>query len=180
VIGGRRPVPAIRTARPQEFPGLRALEERSDTMFAEVGMASPPDGRGYWLVAADGGVFSFGDAGFYGSMGGTPLAQPVVGMAAPPDGRGYWLVAADGGVLGFGDAGFDGSMGGRPLDQPVVGMAADAGSGGYWLVAADGGVFALGAPFLGSRGGQGGDDRFFAIAGSGHGAGYVLAGQLPA
>ena len=37
-----------------------------------VGIASTPDGKGYWLVAADGGVFSFGDAGFYGSMGGNP------------------------------------------------------------------------------------------------------------
>ncbi len=32
-----------------------------------VGMAATPDGQGYWLVASDGGVFSFGDAGFHGS-----------------------------------------------------------------------------------------------------------------
>jgi len=44
-------------------------------------MASTPDGKGYWLVASDGGVFSFGDASFYGSMGGKPLNKPVVGMA---------------------------------------------------------------------------------------------------
>ena len=25
-------------------------------------MAATPNGRGYWLVASDGGVFSFGDA----------------------------------------------------------------------------------------------------------------------
>ena len=30
-----------------------------------VGMAATPDGRGYWLVASDGGVFAVGDAGFY-------------------------------------------------------------------------------------------------------------------
>ena len=35
-----------------------------------VGMATTPDGKGYWLVASDGGIFSFGDAQFYGSMGG--------------------------------------------------------------------------------------------------------------
>jgi hypothetical protein len=46
-----------------------------------VGMASTPDGAGYWLVAKDGGIFSFGDAPFAGSMGGMPLNQPVVGMA---------------------------------------------------------------------------------------------------
>ena len=76
-----------------------------------VGMAATPDGRGYWLVASDGGIFSFGDAGFYGSIGGHALNQPIVGMAATPDGRGYWLVASDGGIFSFGDAGFYGSTG---------------------------------------------------------------------
>jgi beta-lactamase class A len=61
-----------------------------------VGMAATPDGNGYWLVAADGGVFTFGDAHFHGSMGGTRLVAPVVGMAATPDGNGYWLVEAQG------------------------------------------------------------------------------------
>ena len=44
-------------------------------------MAATPDGQGYWVVASDGGLFAFGDAGFDGSMGGTPLNEPVVGMA---------------------------------------------------------------------------------------------------
>ena len=35
-----------------------------------VGMAATPDGDGYWLVAADGGVFADGDAGFFGSLVG--------------------------------------------------------------------------------------------------------------
>ena len=37
---------------------------------------------GYWLVASDGGIFSFGDANFYGSMGAQHLNSPVVGIAA--------------------------------------------------------------------------------------------------
>jgi hypothetical protein len=45
-----------------------------------VGMASTADGGGYWLVASDGGIFSFGDAAFDGSMGGAPLNRPIVGM----------------------------------------------------------------------------------------------------
>jgi hypothetical protein len=76
-------------------------------------MASSPDGGGYWLVASDGGVFSYGDAAFYGSAGGTPLNKPVVGMAPTPYGGGYWLVASDGGVFSYGDAGFYGSAGGN-------------------------------------------------------------------
>ncbi|MHB1717096.1 MAG: hypothetical protein ACYCV5_07165, partial [Acidimicrobiales bacterium] len=43
---------------------------------------------GYHEVASDGGIFSFGNAAFYGSMGGKPLNKPIVGMAATPDGKG--------------------------------------------------------------------------------------------
>ena len=35
-----------------------------------VGIAATVDGGGYWLVGEDGGVFSFGDARFYGSAAG--------------------------------------------------------------------------------------------------------------
>ncbi|MGO8871759.1 MAG: hypothetical protein ACLQPH_10235 [Acidimicrobiales bacterium] len=85
-------------------------------------LACGASGNGYWEVASDGGIFSFGDAGFHGSMGGTPLNQPIVGMASTPDGNGYWEVASDGGIFSFGDAGFHGSMGGTRLNQPIVGM----------------------------------------------------------
>jgi IPT/TIG domain len=78
---------------------------------------------GYWMVATDGGIFAYGDAGFYGSHGGTPLNKPVVGIAATPDGKGYWMVATDGGIFTYGDAGFYGSHGGSALNKPVVGMA---------------------------------------------------------
>jgi lysophospholipase L1-like esterase len=77
---------------------------------------------GYWLVAADGGVFSY-NAPFFGSQGGKPLNKPIVGMAATADGAGYWFVAADGGIFTYGDAHFYGSTGGKPLNSPIVGMA---------------------------------------------------------
>ncbi|MHB1962118.1 MAG: Ig-like domain repeat protein, partial [Acidimicrobiales bacterium] len=122
----------------------------SGTATLEVTAATPD-----WLVASDGGVFSFGDAGFFGSMGGQTLNKPIVAMAATPDGRGYWLVASDGGVFSFGDAGFFGSMGGQTLNKPIVAMAATPDGRGYWLVASDGGVFSFGdAGFFGSMGGQ--------------------------
>ena len=78
-------------------------------------------------MASDGGVFSFGDAQFWGSTGGIALNKPIVGMAATPDGDGYWLVASDGGIFAFGDAQFFGSTGGIALNKPIVGMAADGG-----------------------------------------------------
>ena len=75
-----------------------------------VGIApNPTSGDGYWLVASDGGIFSFGDAKFFGSTGSLTLNKPVVGMAATPDGKGYWLVASDGGIFSFGDANSSGA-----------------------------------------------------------------------
>ena len=88
-----------------------------------VEIAATPDGKGYWLAALDGGVFSFGDAQFYGSMGAAPPNAPMVGIASTPDGKGYWLPGADGGVFSFGSAPFEGSMGGKHMNAPVVGIA---------------------------------------------------------
>ena len=120
-----------------------------------VGMASTPDGAGYWLAASNGGVSVHGDANFYGSMAGHALNAPIAHIVATPDGHGYWLVAADGGIFTFGDAPFFGSMGGQHLNAPVVDLAPTPDGGGYWLVAADGGIFSFGdAAFHGSMGGQ--------------------------
>ena len=47
-----------------------------------VGMAPTGDAHGYWFVASDGGVFSYGDAHFAGSEGGTSLAAPMVAIAS--------------------------------------------------------------------------------------------------
>ncbi len=118
-----------------------------------VASVSTPDGLGYWLVASDGGVFSFGDAQYYGSTGAMVLNKPIVGMASTPDGKGYWLVASDGGVFSFGDAQYYGSTGAMVLNKPIVGMASTPDGLGYWLVASDGGIFSFGdATFHGSTG----------------------------
>ena len=120
-----------------------------------VDMAATPLGRGYWLIARDGGVFTFGDARFFGSTGGMRLNEPIVGVAASPTGGGYWLVARDGGVFTFGDARFFGSTGGMRLNEPIIGATATASGRGYWLVARDGGVFTFGdATFHGSAAGR--------------------------
>jgi Putative peptidoglycan binding domain/L,D-transpeptidase catalytic domain len=140
-----------------------------------VGMAATPSGQGYWIVAADGGIFNYGDAGFFGSAGSVPLNKPIVGMAATPDGGGYWLVASDGGVFSYGDAVFRGSAGGLTLNQPVVGMAATPDGGGYWLVAADGGIFSYGdAAFYGSTGSIRLNQPVVGMAAAPGGAGYWL------
>jgi len=118
-----------------------------------VGIVPTPDSKGYWLVAADGGVFTQGDAGFYGSEGGSGVLTPLVGMASTPDGRGYWITGDRGNVYNFGDATSEGGIDAVP-QAPVVGIAATPTGFGYWLVSADGGIFTQGnATFHGSMGG---------------------------
>jgi predicted RNA-binding protein with TRAM domain len=128
----------------------------------------PPPAHGYWLVGADGGIFTFGSAQFHGSAGSLRLQRPVVGIVPTNDRAGYWLDASDGGVFAFGDSGFYGSipaLGLHPagsrlpnsLNAPIVGMVPSADGGGYFMVASDGGVFAFGdARFAGSCPGLGG------------------------
>jgi hypothetical protein len=125
--------------------------------------APAPPTPGYWQVASDGGIFTFGGAQFYGSTGALHLNAPIVGMSVTPDGKGYWLVASDGGIFAFGDAGFFGSTGDIHLNKPIVGMAPTADGQGYWLVASDGGIFAFGdAQYYGSTGGK---TTFYPIVG---------------
>jgi hypothetical protein len=127
-----------------------------------------PSARGYWLVGSDGGIFSFGQAQFYGSTGSLHLQRPVVGIVPTADHGGYWLDASDGGVFSFGDTQFYGSIPGlgfhpagsglpHSLNAPIVGMVPSIDDNGYFMVASDGGVFAFGdAQFAGSCPGIGG------------------------
>ncbi len=128
---------------------------------------------GYWLGAADGGVFAYGSATFNGSAANLHLAAPIVGMAASPTG-GYWLVASDGGVFSFG-APFFGSLAGQALGAPIVGMAATPEGDGYYLVAANGSVFPFGAAvFRGSMQGDPLNAPVVGIAVTADNQGYYL------
>jgi hypothetical protein len=153
----------------------------SPTAPAGAASATPSAGHsytpptGYWLAARDGGVFSYGAAGFHGSMGGTRLNAPIVGAARSASSNGYWEVASDGGVFAFGDAPFLGSTGGMHLNAPIVAMAATPDGQGYWLFAADGGVFAYGdAPYQGSLGGTPLNAPVVGAAATGTGNGYWM------
>ena len=86
-------------------------------------MAVPTSG-GYYLVASDGGIFSYPSTlPFYGSTGSITLNKPVVGIAVVAGG--YYFVAADGGIFSYPNTlTFLGSRGGQSLNAPIVGMSA--------------------------------------------------------
>ena len=132
---------------------------------------------GYWLASGDGGVYSFGSAGFFGSAAELKHKHPIVGMGALQSGQGYWLVAADGSVFAFGAAPFLGSLGGRAVAAPISGMAVTPTGQGYWLVGRDGAVYAFGdAAHLGDPTAVK-PDGVVGIASSPTGNGYWLAAE---
>ena len=96
---------------------------------AFAGTGSPAGG--YWEVASDGGIFSFGSATFHGSMGGQALNAMIVGLAPGPAG-GYWELASDGGVFSF-NVPFFGSRGGQSPADRFFAMVATPDGGGYLL-----------------------------------------------
>ena len=134
-----------------------------------VTMATSAAG-GYWLVAADGGVFAFGDAAYQ-----RPSREPgpaVVGFGVTPSGAGYWLAGASGQVVGAGDARDFGSS----SRSDVAAFAARRQGDGYWVSTGTGTVDRFGdAPNLGGVT-VGRSGRIVAMASTATGLGYWSAG----
>jgi hypothetical protein len=111
------------------------------------------------MTSADGGVYAYGDAGFYGTAHTYDPNFPIIGIERAADDTGYWQVAIDGGVFSFGSAQFHGSA----VDDsayPVLGLTRTATGDGYWMFAIDGGVFSYGdaaGKFYGSAASLGDD-----------------------
>ena len=149
--------------------------DRGRPLNAPVVGDGPDARRGRLLaVASDGGIFSFGDARFYGSTGAMRLNRPVIGMAATPTGRGYWLVGFRRGDLHLRRRPvlrFDGC--GAPATSRSSAWRRTPDGRGYWLVAADGGIFTFGdARFYGSTGRSGWPSRSSGWSRTGDGRGY--------
>jgi hypothetical protein len=112
-------------------------------------LPSPTAAQGYWLVARDGGIFSY-NRPFFGSTGSIKLNEPIVGMATTNDENGYWMVGADGGIFAFGDAVYGGSLPGKHVSvSNIVAIVSDPSTDGYYEIGSDGSVWNFNAPQLG-------------------------------
>jgi hypothetical protein len=125
------------------------------------------DRSGYWLLAEDGGIFTFGNAGFAGAVPEKPRAdwidEKIVSFAPDNDGEGYVIVAASGKAWFFEhpirpqlqDV-IESAFGTRTLNQPIA-LVKERRCGGYLMVATDGGVFATPMSDCGFQGSLGDD-----------------------
>jgi hypothetical protein len=147
---------------------------RSVNPVAKPSSASAP--RGYWLLGADGALYAFGGAPYYGGANGRLAGgETAVGIQSSPSGAGYYVLTSRGRILTFGDARSRGSMDGVPLNAPIIVLAPTPSGKGYWLLGRDGGVFSFGdARFYGSTGGMRLNAPIISMAPTGTGRGYWL------
>jgi len=89
-------------------------------------------------------VYSYGYAGFYGSMGGQHLNKAMISIASTASSNGYWMVASDGGIFSFGDAQFFGSTGSIVLNNQLSAWLQRLRAMVIGMVATDGGIFSFG------------------------------------
>jgi uncharacterized delta-60 repeat protein len=110
-------------------------------------VTEPGARSGYWALASDGHVHSFGDAAALGHA-----AAGAVDIEPTPTGNGYWILDDPGQVQAFGDARPLGGITTRGLtknERPASISALPSGRG-YWIFTTRGRVFSFGeAEFLG-------------------------------
>jgi N-acetylmuramoyl-L-alanine amidase len=106
-------------------------------------IAATPTGAGYWVLASNGAVQSFGDARILGRAPRATSATRAIRLAARPQGDGVWVLTDDGRVAGLGAAA---TLGGPPSGarNPAVDLAPTRSGAGYWVLLADGSVSAHG------------------------------------
>jgi len=162
------PVTATPARSPAPVPGVAPK-----TSLISPASPAPLAAQGYWVVSSDGGVYTVGGTGFFGSGQAVHLSGRAVALVPTPDSHGYWMASSDGGVYTFGDAGFFGAGSTLRLTAPVVGLAATPDGQGYWLVTADGGVYSFGdAGFFGSAPAATATDPVVALTSTPDGQGY--------
>ena len=125
-----------------------------------VALSYTPTGGGYSILNAGGGIYSFGDALYYGNLidGGHPgqtgfpqYPGPAVSLAWTPSGLGYSILTSSGAIYSFGDAQYFGNL----LDHGYPGVAVSlnmtkSGSG-YSILTSSGALYTFGdANYLGN------------------------------
>jgi hypothetical protein len=144
-----------------------------------VGIVPSANGQGYYMVAADGGVFAFNSvfAGSCPGIGG--CAGAAVAVAPDASGKGYWLATNSGQIYAFGNAKYFGAPGTQ--SSKITSMVRTPDGGGYYIVDGLGQVFAYGdAVWRGNlpAGAAVGFDPATAIAATADGQGYWITTAL--
>ena len=128
-----------------------------------------PKSGGSWILSSDGGIHTYGDAGYYGHGIGGDSAAVALGVTA--SGRGYWILSRNGGIHTYGDAGYHGhGIGG---DSAAVALGVTPSGNGYWILSRNGGIHTYGDAVYHGHG-VGGDSAAVALGVTPSGRGYWI------
>ncbi|MHB8378614.1 MAG: hypothetical protein ACYDB2_01690 [Acidimicrobiales bacterium] len=128
------------------------------TGAAVVGVVATTDGKGYYVLRANGAVDAYGVPS-YGSFatGSLPTGVTATGIALDSASGGYWVVTSNGTVKGF-NAPYHGETllppGGWGQHPAAVAIASAPDGSGYYVLRANGAVYAYGAKGHGSLAGH--------------------------
>ncbi|GAC1327505.1 MAG: hypothetical protein NVSMB17_01610 [Candidatus Dormibacteria bacterium] len=116
--------------------------------------------HGYNILTGAGGIYSFGDAGYFGNLIDHGYPGPAIGLSETPEGRGYAIVTTPGNLYTFGDAVYFGNLndpcnnGGGPCATPAYPGPAVAfdytprgvttNGAGYAILTGGGGLYSFG------------------------------------
>ncbi|MDQ3946266.1 MAG: hypothetical protein M3357_14150 [Actinomycetota bacterium] len=139
------------TTAPPAPTGTTTGPSTTTTTSPRASIQSSSTRSGYWMVSANGAVYTFGDAPHLGNGRVEPGVE-AVDLEPTPSGRGYWVVDGAGGVSGLGDATVYGHADRSRLasGETITSLSATVSGRGYWLFTTRGRVLAFGdASFLG-------------------------------
>ena len=106
-----------------------------------VGPAGPP---GYSILNQGGGIYSFGDATYYGNLIDHAYPGPAVGLSETPDGHGYNILTAPGAIYSFGNANYFGNLLDHHYPGPATALSFTPSAGGYAILTRGGGIYTFG------------------------------------
>ncbi|HEX6348401.1 MAG TPA: hypothetical protein VF160_03305 [Candidatus Dormibacteraeota bacterium] len=117
----------------------------------QPGPAAPPPAGGYNILTGFGGIYSFGNAGYYGNLIDRGYPGPAIGLAETPDGLGYDILNTAGAIYTFGDAQYHGNLLDHGYPSPAVAIAVTPSGGGYAILNSSGALYTFGdAPYFGN------------------------------
>jgi len=128
---------------------------RSGMREIQVGLSNLPSNEwtfaiarhyvnGYWIIAANGQVFPFGQATDMTDNSGNGVSTIIVAAEGHPSAAGFWTMEQSGRVHSYGAASYLGDPSGPTMPNDFIDMAVTPSGNGYWLMRSTGGVYTYG------------------------------------
>ncbi len=138
---------------------------------------NPAAPGGYNILTSFGGIYSFGNARYYGNLIDHGYPGPATGLAEMPGGDGYQILTSFGGLYSFGSA--SGHYFGNLIDHgypgPAVGISMTPSGNGYAILNSGGGLYTFGdAHYFGNLLDHGFPGPAVGVAYTPTGAGYAI------